>query len=132
MEHFYYFICVENAGRSVMAEYIGKKYGLNCASGGTEPSDKPNETVIAVMKEIGIDVSNHVPNMIDEKILKNATDVILMGCSIEEKCPAILYKEIKEKMTDWNLEDPKSKDINKVREIRDLIKERIEKLVQSS
>jgi protein-tyrosine-phosphatase len=51
--------------------------------------------------------------------------VIVMGCSAQGFCPAPLLKKVE----DWELEDPKGKPIEKIREIRDEIEKRIKKLI---
>ena len=55
------FVCVENAGRSQMAEAFFKKYApkkFNVISAGTSPSSQLNPLVVKVMKEIGIDLDD--------------------------------------------------------------------------
>ena len=49
-----------------------------------------------------------------------------MGCNIQQSCPINLRKAIE----DWELEDPHDQDIQKVREIRDIIKIKVENLIQ--
>lgn len=66
-------------------------------------------------------VSSHRPKMLTTDMLKEADQVITMGCSAEELCPAPLVKNI----VDWHLEDPKGKSIQKVREIRDEIERKV-------
>lgn len=120
------FVCVENAGRSKMAEAFGMKYGLDCRSAGTMPSDRVNPDVVKVMDEIGIALNSGKPSMLTEEMVMNADRVITMGCSVEEACPAILYRNIARKLTEWDLPDPKNKSMDEIREIRN----RIEKLVR--
>lgn len=67
------FVCVENAGRSQMAEAFARHYGkgnLEAHSAGTKPASRVNPTVAAVMKEKGIDLSRNQPKMLDSKIWK--------------------------------------------------------------
>ena len=122
------FVCVENAGRSQMAEAFANHYGKGkfvASSVGTEPSEKINPLVVEVMKEKGIDISKNKPKLLDKKMIEKADSVFIMGCSVEEVCPAPLLK----KSIKWNLEDPKGKKLEKVREIRDEIEKRVLKLV---
>ena len=122
------FICVENAGRSQIAEVFANHYGkgkLEAFSAGTVPSDKVNPLVVEAMKEKGIDISKNKPKLLDKKMIEETDIVITMGCSVEESCPAPLLK----KSINWNLEDPKGKQLEKVRQIRDEIEKKVLKLV---
>lgn len=122
------FICVENVGRSQMAEAFAKKYGgedVEVYSAGTMPAPSVHPVVIEVMKEKGIDLSGRKPQMHDLKLVKEADIVVTMGCSVEGVCPAPLLKDTVE----WRLEDPKGKPIEKVREIRDEVERRVLELL---
>jgi arsenate reductase len=81
------FVCVENAGRSQMAEAFAKNYGLKAASAGTVPASEVNLTVVQAMKEKGIDLSANTPKMLTSDMVNEASLVITMGCSVEEACP---------------------------------------------
>jgi arsenate reductase len=114
------FVCIENAGRSQMAEAFAKKYGddkFTVSSAGNKPSDKVNPIVIEVMKEKGIDISSNTPKEITAKMAMDADLIVTMGCSAQGICPGPFFKPTIE----WKLEDPKGKPIEKVREIRDEI-----------
>jgi arsenate reductase (thioredoxin) len=119
------FVCVENAGRSQMAQAFAEKYGLKASSAGTVPSSKINPMVVEVMKEKGLDLSKNVPRMLTPEMINQASLVVTMGCSVAEVCPKPMLAQMQKKLIDWNLEDPKGKSIDKVRKIRD----EIEKLV---
>jgi len=122
------FVCVENAGRSQMAEAFANHYGkgkLTASSAGVMLADKVNPVVVEVMKEKGIDISENKPKLLTTKMAEEADQVITMGCSVEKFCPAPLLKNV----TDWELEDPKGKPIEKVREIRDEIETKVLKLI---
>ncbi len=122
------FICVGNAGRSQMAEAFANYYGkgkLMASSAGTEPADKVNLLVVEAMKEKGIDISENKPKLLDKKMIEEANTVIMMGCSVEELCPAPLFK----KSINWELEDPKDKQLEKIRQIRDEIEKKVLNLV---
>ena len=122
------FICVENAGRSQMAEAFVNHYGkgeVEVSSAGTMLADRVNPTVVETMKEKGIDISMNKPKLLAMKMAEEADKIITMGCSVEKYCPAPLLKNV----VDWNLEDPKGKSIQKVREIRDEIEKRVLKLL---
>ena len=122
------FVCVENAGRSQMAEAFARKYGgdkVEALSAGTMPSKEVNLVVIQVMQEIGIDLTANRPKAITRQMVQDADMIIVMGCSAEGFCPAPLLS----KVVDWQIEDPKDKPVEKVREIRDEIDSRIRKLI---
>ena len=125
------FVCVENAGRSQMAEAFTRHYGqgrIEALSAGTMPSGELNPAVIQVMREKGIDISKNKPKMINTKMVQEADLVIVMGCAAQGFCPAPLLN----KVVDWQLEDPEGKSIEKVREIRDEIEKRVKKLVKDA
>jgi len=122
------FVCVENAGRSQMAEAFANNYGKGkvvASSAGVMLADRVNPVVVEVMKEKGIDISMNKPKLLTTKMAEEADKIITMGCSVEKFCPAPLLKNV----IDWELEDPKDKPIEKVRQIRDEIEKRVLKLI---
>jgi arsenate reductase (thioredoxin) len=122
------FVCVENAGRSQMAEAFGKKYGENkfiISSVGNKPADKINPVVVEVMKEKGIDISANKPKQITSQMAMDQDLVVTMGCNDQGICPGPFFKPT----IDWALEDPKGKPMEKVREIRDEIERRVKQLI---
>lgn len=124
------FVCVENAGRSQMAEGFFKKHalgGYNAVSAGTRPVSMVNPIAIEVMKEVGIDISNQGPKILTEDTIKNSSVRVNMGCIEKESCPTLFIHNV----LDWNIEDPKNKPIERVREIRDIIGERVRELVSN-
>jgi protein-tyrosine-phosphatase len=125
------FVCVENAGRSQMAEAFAKKRGLNASSAGTVPSTKVNPIVVEVMKEKGIDLASNKPKMLTNDMINRASLVVTMGCSVEEVCPRPMLAKMQKKLVDWDLADPKGKSIADVRRIRDEIEKRVMELSKS-
>jgi arsenate reductase len=125
------FVCVENAGRSQMAEAFTRKYGgdkVEALSAGTMPAKEVNPVVIQVMQEKGIDLTAKKPKAVTRQMVEEADIIIVMGCSAEGFCPAPLLN----KVVDWQIEDPKDKPIEKVREIRDEIESRVRKLISET
>ena len=122
------FVCVENAGRSQMAEAFAKKHGLNAQSAGTIPSTKINPTVVEVMRERGIDISSNHPKPLTTDLIQNAALVVTMGCSIEDACPKPLIAQMQKKLVEWHLEDPKGRPLGDVKRIRDEIERKIMEL----
>ena len=125
------FVCVENAGRSQMAEAFAHKLGLNATSAGTVPSQRINPVVVQVMKERGLDIDTNRPKNLTTKMIDDASLVVTMGCSIEEACPRPMLAQMQKKLMGWNLEDPKGKPIEKVRLIRDEIERKVAELSAS-
>lgn len=124
------FVCVENAARSQMAEGFFNKSspeGYRAVSGGTKPVSQINPVVIDVMKEVGIDISNQKSKEITEDMMRNSFKTVNMGCMDKESCPTIFLPNV----LDWNLEDPKGKSFERIREIRDEIDQRVKELVAS-
>jgi arsenate reductase (thioredoxin) len=122
------FVCIENAGRSQMAEAFANKYGKNnfvFFSAGNKPADKVNPFVVEAMKEKGIDISNNKPKQLTAQMAFDVDLIVTMGCGNQDLCPGPFFKPT----VDWALEDPKDKPIEKVREIRDEIERRAQKLV---
>jgi arsenate reductase (thioredoxin) len=122
------FVCVENAGRSQMAEVFFNKsapQGYRAVSAGTKPVSQINPVVIDVMKEFDIDISNQKSEEITEDMMRDSFKTVNMGCMDKESCPTLFLPNV----LDWNLEDPKGKSIEKVREIRDEIDQRVKELV---
>jgi arsenate reductase len=122
------FVCVENAGRSQMAEAFTNHYGsgkLLASSAGNRPAEKVNPVVVEAMKERGIDISMNRPKLITFQMGQDADLIVTMGCNAEGICPGPFFKPV----MDWGLEDPKGKPIEKVREIRDEIEKKVQKLI---
>ena len=123
------FVCIENAGRSQMAEAFAKKHGKGgfiISSAGIKPSDKVNPDVILVMKEKGIDISKKIPKLLTPKMIQDIDLIITMGCGAKGIC----INQFSQPTVDWQLEDPKRKPIEKVREIRDKIELKVKGLIQ--
>jgi protein-tyrosine-phosphatase len=121
------FVCVENAGRSQIAEGFFRKYaprGYVKLSAGTKPSGEINPLVVDVMKEVGIDISNQKSKEITEDMMRNSEKIVNMGCMDNSICPTLFLPHV----LDWGIEDPKGKQIEKIREIRDDIDRRVRQL----
>jgi arsenate reductase (thioredoxin) len=119
------FVCVENAGQSQMAETFAKRHGMNAQSAGTIPSQRINPTVVDVMRERGIDLSSNHPKTLTPQLIRDASLVVTMGCSIEEACPRPIIAQMQKKLVEWHLEDPKGRSLEEVRKIRDEIERKI-------
>lgn len=126
------FACVHNTGRSQMAEAFFNRMAdpalARAESGGTEPAAEMNPTVLAAMREVGLDLvaAGHHPKIADLAALAEGDRVISMGCGVDLSCPARLGP-----MEDWGLDDPKGQPIEQVRRIREAIRDRVAALVQT-
>jgi arsenate reductase len=118
------FACVHNAGRSQMAaaffNAIAEPSRARAVSAGTEPGTRVHPEVVAAMQEAGIDLSSAAPQRLTDELAEGAQFLVTMGCG--ESCPFVPGA----KREDWPLEDPKGKPIDRVREIRDEIRRRVE------
>jgi arsenate reductase (thioredoxin) len=122
------FVCVQNAGRSQMAEGFFRKYApedYEPLSAGTKPASEVNPIAVEAMKEVDIDISKQRPKDITEDMMRNSSKMVNMGCMERDWCPTVFVPNL----IDWGIEDPKGKTIEKVREIRDEIEVRVKDLV---
>ena len=126
------FVCVHNAGRSQMAEGIfnhlaaARGLAVRAESAGTLGGKALNPMAVEAMREIGIDIASQAPKLLTQVMSDRATRIITMGCGVDaDACPArILVSE------DWGLDDPAGAPIEKVREVRDQIRVRVEALLE--
>lgn len=128
------FICVQNSARSQIAEAFFRKYSserIVCVSAGAVPADKVNPDAVAVMREVGIDISTNKPKILSNEMIDRASIIINMGCMDSDSCPAALLKTNKT-MQDWGIEDPKGKSISKMRKIRDQIERKVLDLIRQT
>jgi arsenate reductase (thioredoxin) len=123
------FVCVENAGRSQMAEGFFKKYapsGYRAASAGTRPAGEINPIAVQAMKEVGIDISSQKSKVITGEMIRNSSKAVNMGCMDKAECPVLFLNN----PLDWGIEDPKGKSIDGVRGIRNEIERRVKELAE--
>ena len=122
------FLCVHNAGRSQMAmgwfQHLAGDRAI-AWSGGSEPGREVNPAALAVMREVGIDISGEFPKPWTDEVVQAADVVVTMGCG--DACPIYPGKRYE----DWDLEDPAGKDLEVVRGIRDEISDRVAALVNT-
>jgi len=123
------FACLHNAGRSQMAaaffNHLAEATKARAVSAGTTPGERVHPEVAAAMQELGIDVSGAKPQLLTAQLGAGARLLVTMGCG--EQCPFIPGAEVQ----DWPLEDPKGKPIERVREIRDEVKKRVQELIDA-
>jgi arsenate reductase (thioredoxin) len=122
------FACVHNAGRSQMAaaffNQLVDPQKAQAVSAGTEPGDRIHPEVLAVMHEVGIDLSHTKPQKLTQELASDSQLLITMGCG--DKCPYVpgLRRD------DWPLRDPKGLPTEEVRGIRDEVKSRVQDLLR--
>lgn len=120
------FVCVHNAGRSQMAQgWLRALAGdrVDVRSAGSEPGDRINPAAVAVMAEVGIDITAEEPKLLAIDDVRASDVVITMGCG--DTCPVFPGKRYE----DWDLPDPAGRDIDAVRPIRDHIRDRVQDLL---
>lgn len=120
------FICVHNSCRSQMAEGWAKKLGsdiLEVYSAGTEEYPQVKPKAVQVMEEAGISMEGHKPKLLTD-IPRQIDILITMGCGVV--CPFVPNKHEE----DWGLDDPSGGPVEGFRETRDIIKEKVEDLIQ--
>ena len=122
------FVCIENVGRSQMAEGFFREYApkFEVVSAGTEPKSELNPFVVETMKEMGIDITNQKPKLLSNEMLEDSIKTVNMGCIDQETCPSLFVKDLLE----WNIADPKGKTIEEVRKIRDQTKSKVLDLIK--
>jgi arsenate reductase len=120
------FVCLHNAGRSQMAAgWLRRLAGdqVEIRSAGTEPADQVNPVAVQAMREIGIDIADQRPKVLDYATAQDSDIIITMGCG--DTCPYFPGKRYE----DWTLDDPAGQPLDVVRRIRDDIHTRVEDLV---
>ena len=122
------FLCVHNAGRSQMAlgwfNHLAEGRAV-AWSGGSEPAAEINPAAVAVMREVGIDISQELPKPWTDEVVRAADVVVTMGCG--DACPFYPGKRYE----DWDLDDPAGQPLEAVRLIRDQIATRVQALLAS-
>ena len=122
------FACVQNAGRSQMAaaffNALADPQKARAFSAGTEPAAAVHPEVLAVMREVGLDLSTRRPRRLTPELAAGAAVLVTMGCGAA--CPAVPGA----RRIDWALEDPKGKPLPRIRAIRDQIRARVAALIE--
>ena len=129
------FLCVANSARSQLAEGIARSLapaGFTLWSAGSRPTSVRPEA-IAVLKEIGIDISAHRSKLVTE-IPAAEVDLVVTLCG-EEECPVFLGKATR---LHWGLTDPaavggpEADRLSAFRAVRDELRKRIAALLSES
>jgi arsenate reductase (thioredoxin) len=122
------FVCVENANRSQMAEAFARIHGrgkVEAVSAGSRPSGRINPKAVEAMKEVGYDLTVHQSKGLDDFNGQDFDAAVTMGCG--DECPLVHSR----RRVDWQIPDPKGMPPEQFREVRDLIKRKVEELLAS-
>jgi arsenate reductase (thioredoxin) len=124
------FVCLHNAGRSQMSTALferaaaGRHRALS-AGGEADPEGRVHPQVVDVMRELDIDLAGRRPLRLTPELAHVADVVVTMGCG--DACPCFPGT----RYLDWDLPDPKDRDIDEVRATRDEIADRVAALLES-
>ena len=115
------FACVGNSSRSQMAEAFCRELGkdVECSSAGSKPAAAVPPDAIAVMREVGIDISGARPKGFEDLPDLKYDYLVTMGCEVD--CPFLPGA----KVVQWNIPDPSGKGIEEFRRTRDLVRQEI-------
>ncbi|HTZ85517.1 MAG TPA: arsenate reductase ArsC [Solirubrobacteraceae bacterium] len=119
------FVCLHNAGRSQMSAALFERLAGDrhrALSAGTEPATRVHSEVVEAMRELNIDLSARVPQLLTRELAEQAEVVVTMGCG--DACPYIPGK----RYLDWDLPDPKGRPLAEVRALREEIARRVRDL----
>lgn len=116
------FVCVQNAGRSQMAQGLYEQRGGEARSAGSSPAEAVHPEVVEAMREVGVDLAGRRPRGIAREDVEWAELVVTMGCG--DACPVLPGK----RYLDWNLPDPAGAPIGEVRALRHEIRRRVAEL----
>jgi phosphate transport system protein len=120
------FICVENSCRSQMAEGFARHFGkgiIEVYSAGSKPSGNINQIAIQIMQESKIDISKQKSKGFNDLNIKKFDYAITLGC--QDACPFVPA----DKHIEWEIADPKGKDIIFFRKVRDNIENKVIELI---
>src|SRR4051794_1426485 len=122
------FVCLHNAGRSQMSQALFEREAAgrhSSASAGSiaEPGGRVHPEVVEVMRELGIDLSDRMPQRLTDELAAKADVLVTMGCG--DTCPYFPGK----RYVDWDLPDPKGRPVDEVRRTRDEIERRVKVLL---
>ncbi len=120
------FLCTHNAGRSLAAKVLLDHYAqgrVDVRSAGSEPADQLNPSVLAILRERGLDPTREFPKPLTDETARAADVIVTMGCG--DTCPYYPGK----RYLDWDLEDPAGKSVDVVRPIVDEIDRRVRSLL---
>jgi arsenate reductase len=116
------FICVQNAGRSQLAQALCERRGGEARSAGSAPAERVHPEVVEALSEVGLEVGDRRPRALSRDDVEWAELVVTMGCG--DACPVLPGK----RFVDWDLPDPSGRSLDEVRALRDEIDRRLGEL----
>ena len=119
------FVCTHNAGRSQMAQAFFERHApedIRAESAGQEPAGRVWPEVVEVMREVGVDLSDHRPRKLTVEMQLDADWAVTVACGAQ--CPYVPTT-----VEDWDIPDPKGKPVDQVRAIRDAVEARVKDLI---
>jgi arsenate reductase len=123
------FACVHNAGRSQMAaaffNALVDPEKAQALSAGTAPGKQVHPEVLSAMREVGLDLSEARPQLLTAELAAGSSHLITMGCG--DRCPVVPRAQV----LDWPLADPKGQPVERVREIRDDVRRRVQEFIDA-
>jgi arsenate reductase len=118
------FVCVQNAGRSQLAQALYEQRGGQARSAGSKPANHVHPAVVEALREVGIEVEGRTPRGISREDVEWTELVVTMGCG--DACPVLPGK----RYVDWELPDPSEMSLDEVRKLRDEIERRVSRLAE--
>ena len=110
------FLCIHNSGRSLAARVLLDHYAegrIDIHYAGSEPADRLNPSVVAILEERGLDPTREFPKPLTDELARESDVIVTMGCG--DTCPVYPGK----RYFDWELDDPAGKPVDAVRPIVD-------------
>jgi len=120
------FLCIHNSGRSLAARVLLDHYAegrIDVRSAGSEPADQLNPSVVAILRERGLDPAREFPKPLTDELARESDVIVTIGSG--DTCSVYPGK----RYLDWQLEDPAGKPVDAVRPIVDDIDQRVRKLL---
>jgi protein-tyrosine-phosphatase len=122
------FLCPHNALRSVIAAALfNQQAGVlaHAESAGTEPDERVNERTVIVLREVGIEMADAPPARVTHAQLERAHRVVSLDCPLPPELAAVAAGKLER----WPMPDTTGKPVDAVREVRELIRARVEGLL---
>jgi len=116
------FVCVQNAGRSQLAQALYERRGGEGGSAGSKPAERVHPEVVEALHEVGVDIGDRTPRGLSREDVEWAELVVTMGCG--DACPVLPGK----RYVEWDLPDPSEMSLDEVRKLRDEIERRVSRL----
>jgi arsenate reductase len=120
------FLCTHNSGRSLAARVLLDYYAggrIRVESAGSEPASELNPSVVAVLRERGLDPSREFPKPLTDEAARMADVIVTMGCG--DTCAVFRGR----RYLDWELADPAGLPVEQVRPVVDEIDRRVQVLL---